>query len=194
MPVVARGKWFQGMPLIPWLAAKTTEGAHRDEHHRHAVPRARRCSPPSSRRRTTCRADRLNVGVGVRVDAGGVRRGQRARSSSPRRHGHVRETIEIMQGIWDVKNELFEYHGEFADFELSGFGHQPLQKPGPPIYFSGLQGPEARSAKRIAKYGLAGLDRHPGLARGHHAVEGRDGARAGRARPGLPRRSSTCAA
>ena len=49
----------------------------------------------------------------------------------------MRETIEIMQGIWT--NDLFEYHGEFADFPLSGFGHKPLQKPGPPIYFSGLK-------------------------------------------------------
>src|ERR1700760_2530499 len=23
LPVASRGKWFQGMPLIPWLAAKT---------------------------------------------------------------------------------------------------------------------------------------------------------------------------
>jgi alkanesulfonate monooxygenase SsuD/methylene tetrahydromethanopterin reductase-like flavin-dependent oxidoreductase (luciferase family) len=58
-----------------------------------------------------------------------------------------------MQGIWT--NDLFEYHGEFADFPLSGFGHKPLQKPGPPIYFSGLKDPK-RSAKRIAKYGLQG--------------------------------------
>jgi alkanesulfonate monooxygenase SsuD/methylene tetrahydromethanopterin reductase-like flavin-dependent oxidoreductase (luciferase family) len=65
----------------------------------------------------------------------------------------VRETIEIMQGIWN--NDLFEYHGEFADFPLSGFGHKPLQPGGPPIYFSGLKDPK-RSAKRIAKYGLQG--------------------------------------
>ena len=45
--------------------------------------------------------------------------------------------------------------GEFADFGLCGFGHKPLQKPGPPIYFSGLKDPK-RSAKRIAKYGLQG--------------------------------------
>lgn len=67
-----------------------------------------------------------------------------------RRHAHVRETIEIMQGIWS--NELFEHRGEFADFPLCGFGHKPIQQPGPPIYFSGLKD----SAKRIAKYGLQG--------------------------------------
>ncbi|HYB44362.1 MAG TPA: LLM class flavin-dependent oxidoreductase, partial [Candidatus Methylomirabilis sp.] len=25
LPVSSRGEWFQGMPLIPWLAAKTTK-------------------------------------------------------------------------------------------------------------------------------------------------------------------------
>src|SRR5215212_1125496 len=58
----------------------------------------------------------------------------------PRRHAHVRETIEIMQGIWS--NELFEYHGEFADFPSCGFGAKPLQKPHPPIFFSGLKDPK----------------------------------------------------
>jgi alkanesulfonate monooxygenase SsuD/methylene tetrahydromethanopterin reductase-like flavin-dependent oxidoreductase (luciferase family) len=71
----------------------------------------------------------------------------------PKRHTHVRETIEICKGIWS--NETFEYHGEFADFDPCGFGHQPLQKPHPPIYFSGLRDPK-RSANRVAKYDLAG--------------------------------------
>ena len=70
-----------------------------------------------------------------------------------RRHKHVRETIEIMQGIWT--NDVFEYHGEFADFERCGFGAKPVQKPHPPIFFSGLKDPK-RSANRIAKYGLSG--------------------------------------
>ncbi|MGZ4590416.1 MAG: LLM class flavin-dependent oxidoreductase, partial [Actinomycetes bacterium] len=25
MPVMAKGKWFQGWPLLPWLAARTTK-------------------------------------------------------------------------------------------------------------------------------------------------------------------------
>jgi len=33
MPVIARGEWFQGAPLIPWLAGEDHQGAHRDEHH-----------------------------------------------------------------------------------------------------------------------------------------------------------------
>jgi alkanesulfonate monooxygenase SsuD/methylene tetrahydromethanopterin reductase-like flavin-dependent oxidoreductase (luciferase family) len=64
----------------------------------------------------------------------------------------VRETIEIMQGIWT--NDLFEYHGEFADFDRCGFGAKPLQDP-MPIWFSGLKDPK-RSANRVAKYNLAG--------------------------------------
>ena len=70
----------------------------------------------------------------------------------PKKHKHVRETIEIMQGIWN--NELFEFHGEFADFDSCGFGHKPLQDP-LPIWFSGLKSAE-RSAQRISKYNLAG--------------------------------------
>jgi alkanesulfonate monooxygenase SsuD/methylene tetrahydromethanopterin reductase-like flavin-dependent oxidoreductase (luciferase family) len=66
---------------------------------------------------------------------------------------HVRETVEIMQGIW--ANDVFEYHGEFADFEPCGFGAKPLQQPHPPIFLSGLKDPK-RTASRVAKYGMAG--------------------------------------
>src|SRR4029078_7801917 len=71
----------------------------------------------------------------------------------PKRKKQGRGTIEIMQGIWT--NELFEYHGEFADFDPCGFGAKPVQKPHPPIYFSGLKDPKG-SANRVAKYDLAG--------------------------------------
>jgi alkanesulfonate monooxygenase SsuD/methylene tetrahydromethanopterin reductase-like flavin-dependent oxidoreductase (luciferase family) len=151
MPVVARGKWFQGMTLIPWLAAKTTKVrigmSIIDTPYRSPGVLAAELATQDH-----LSNGRLNVGVG----AGWMPEEFAAASVShlfPRRHAHVRETIEILQGIWS--NELFEYHGEFADFELAGFGHQPLQKPGPPIFFSGLKDP-ARSAKRIAKYGLQG--------------------------------------
>jgi alkanesulfonate monooxygenase SsuD/methylene tetrahydromethanopterin reductase-like flavin-dependent oxidoreductase (luciferase family) len=95
---------------------------------------------------------RLNVGIG----SGWMPEEFAASSAAhifPRRHAHVRETIEIMQGIWT--NDLFEYHGEFADFDRSGFGAKPVQKPHPPIFFSGLKDPK-RAAARIAKYGLSG--------------------------------------
>ena len=151
MPVIAKGKWFQGMTLIPWLAAKTTKVrigmSIIDTPYRAPAVLAAELATQDH-----LSNGRLNVGVG----SGWMPEEFAASSAThlfPRRHAHVRETIEIMQGIWS--NELFEYHGEFADFEPCGFGHQPVQKPGPPIYFSGLKDPK-RSAKRIAKYGLQG--------------------------------------
>jgi alkanesulfonate monooxygenase SsuD/methylene tetrahydromethanopterin reductase-like flavin-dependent oxidoreductase (luciferase family) len=95
---------------------------------------------------------RLNVAVG----SGWMPEEFAAASAAhifPKRHKHVRETLEIMQGIWT--NETFSYHGEFADFEPSGFGAKPVQQPHPPIFFSGLKDAK-RSASRIAKYGLSG--------------------------------------
>lgn len=151
MPVAARGEWFQGYPLIPWLAAKTTKlrvgMSIIDTPYRSPGVLATELATIDH-----LAGGRLNVGVG----SGWMPEEFAAASAThlyPRRHAHVRETIEIMQGVWT--NELFEYHGEFADFELCGFGHKPLQKPGPPIYFSGLKDAK-RSAKRIAKYGLQG--------------------------------------
>ncbi|MGZ4495718.1 MAG: LLM class flavin-dependent oxidoreductase [Nocardioides sp.] len=151
MPVMAKGKWFQGWPLLPWLAARTSKVrigmSITDTPYRSPGVFAAECATIDH-----LSGGRLNVGVG----AGWMPEEFAAASAAhlfPRRHAHVRETIEICQGIW--ANELFEYHGEFADFEPSGFGHQPLQKPGPPIYFSGLKDPK-RSATRVAKYGLKG--------------------------------------
>jgi acyl-CoA synthetase (AMP-forming)/AMP-acid ligase II len=95
---------------------------------------------------------RVNVGVG----SGWMPEEFAAASASqifPKRHKHVFETIEIMQGVWT--NDLFEYHGEFADFDRCGFGAKPVEKPHPPIFFCGLKDP-TRSANRISKYGLAG--------------------------------------
>ena len=151
LPVSARGQWLHGMPLIPWLAAKTTKVrigmSIIDTPYR----------APGVLAGEIATVDHLSNGrVNVGVGAGWMPEEFAASSAThlfPRRHAHLRETIEICQGIW--QNETFEYHGEFADFEPSGFGHQPLQKPHPPIYFSGLKDAK-RSAKRVAKYGLAG--------------------------------------
>jgi alkanesulfonate monooxygenase SsuD/methylene tetrahydromethanopterin reductase-like flavin-dependent oxidoreductase (luciferase family) len=151
MPVQARGEWFQGYPLLPYLAAKTTKlrigMSIIDTPYRSPGVLATELATIDH-----LAGGRLNVGVG----SGWMPEEFAAASAThlfPRRHGHVRETIEIMQGVWS--NDIFEYHGEFADFEPCGFGHKPLQKPGPPIYFSGLKDPK-RSAKRISKYGLQG--------------------------------------
>jgi alkanesulfonate monooxygenase SsuD/methylene tetrahydromethanopterin reductase-like flavin-dependent oxidoreductase (luciferase family) len=151
MPVESRGKWFQGWPLLPWLAARTEKVrigmSITDTPYRAPAVFAAECATIDH-----LSNGRLNVGVG----AGWMPEEFDAASAThlfPRRHAHVRETIEICQGVW--QNEIFEYHGEFADFAPSGFGHQPLQQPGPPIYFSGLKDPK-RSARRVSKYGLAG--------------------------------------
>ncbi len=151
MPVEARGNWLQGWPLIPWLAAKTqkvrigmsiTETPYRS---------------PGVLAAEIATVDQLSNGrVNVGVGSGWMPEEFAAASAShifPKRHKHVRETIEIMQGIWT--NDVFEYHGEFADFDRCGFGAKPVQSPHPPIYFSGLKDPK-RSASRIAKYGLSG--------------------------------------
>jgi len=62
---------------------------------------------------------RINVGVG----SGWMPEEFAAASAAhiyKKRNKHVRETIEVMQGVW--MNDLFEYHGEFADFPKCGFG------------------------------------------------------------------------
>ena len=151
LPVAARGQWLHGMPLIPWLAAKTTKVrigmSIIDTPYR----------APGVLAGEIATVDHLSNGrVNVGIGAGWMPEEFAAASATdkfPRRHRHVRETIEIRQGIWT--NDLFEYHGEFADFEPCGFGAKPLQDPHPPIFFSGLKDPK-RSADRIAKYGLAG--------------------------------------
>jgi alkanesulfonate monooxygenase SsuD/methylene tetrahydromethanopterin reductase-like flavin-dependent oxidoreductase (luciferase family) len=151
MPVSARGEFLQGMPLIPWLAAKTTKArigmSIIDTPYR----------SPGVLAAELATIDHLSNGrLNVAVGAGWMPEEFAACSVPelfPRRHAHVRETIEIMQGIWT--NDLFEYHGEFADFEPSGFGAKPVQQPHPPIFFSGLKDAK-RAARRVAKYGLAG--------------------------------------
>ena len=151
LPVSARGQWLQGYPLIPWLAAKTSKVrigmSITDTPYRAPGVLATELATIDH-----LSNGRLNVGVG----AGWMPEEFAASSAShiyPKRHKHVRETIEIMQGIWT--NEVFEYHGEFADFDPCGFGAKPVQDPHPPIFMSGLKDPK-RSADRIAKYNLSG--------------------------------------
>lgn len=150
LPVSSRGQWLQGMPLIPWLAARTS----RLRIGMSIIDTPYRAPGVLAAEMATVdhlSNGRLNVGVG----SGWMPEEFAASSAThifPKRHKHVRETIEIMQGIWN--NEVFEYHGEFADFERCGFGAKPLQDP-LPIFFSGLKDP-ARAAKRVSKYGLAG--------------------------------------
>src|ERR1700691_1874683 len=117
LPVSARGQWLQGAPLIPWLAAKTSKVrigmSIIDTPFRSPGVLAAELATIDH-----LSNGRLNVGIG----SGWMPEEFAAASATnlfPRRHAHVRETIEIMQGVWN--NDLFEYHGEFADFPLSGF-------------------------------------------------------------------------
>ena len=152
LPVSSRGQWLQGMPLLPWLAAKTTKVrigmSITDTPYRAPGVLATEIATIDQ-----LSNGRVNVGVGFRLDARGVRRRERhahlpeaATSTSARRSRSCRAS---------GPNDLFEYHGEFADFDRCGFGAKPVQQPHPPIFFSGLKDPK-RSASRIAKYGLAG--------------------------------------
>jgi alkanesulfonate monooxygenase SsuD/methylene tetrahydromethanopterin reductase-like flavin-dependent oxidoreductase (luciferase family) len=149
--VASRGQWFQGFPLIPWLAAKTSKV----RIGMSIIDTPFRAPGVLAAELATIdhlSNGRLNVGLG----AGWMPEEFAAASAAhifPKRHKHVRETIEVLQGVW--ANEHFEYHGEFADFDLCGFGAKPLQQPRPPIFMSGLKDP-LRSAKRITKYDLDG--------------------------------------
>ncbi|RPA58542.1 LLM class flavin-dependent oxidoreductase [Gordonia oryzae] len=151
LPVSSRGEFLQGFPLLPWLAAKTSKVrigmSIIDTPYR----------APGVLAAELATIDHLSNGrLNVAVGSGWMPEEFAAASAGhifPRRHQHLRETIEILQGIW--ANEVFEYHGEFADFGPSGFGAKPLQAPRPPMYFSGLKDAK-RAAKRVAKYGLDG--------------------------------------
>ncbi|WP_018331036.1 LLM class flavin-dependent oxidoreductase [Actinomycetospora chiangmaiensis] len=151
LPVESTGNWLQGFPLIPWLAAKTSKV----RIGMSIIDTPFRAPGVLAAELATIdhlSNGRLNVGVG----SGWMPEEFAAASAAhifPKRHKHVRESIEIMQGVW--ANEHFEYHGEFADFEPAGFGAKPVQQPRPPIFMSGLKDP-LRSAKRITKYDLDG--------------------------------------
>lgn len=149
IPVNSRGGFFQGPPLIPWLAAKTSKirigmSVVNTPYRAPAVMAADYATIDQLSN------GRLNVGIG---SGWMVEEFETVGANFARRHAHVRETLDIFRGAWD--NELFSYHGEFADFGPVGFGVKPVQAGGPPIYFSGLKNPEI-SAKRIAKYNLHG--------------------------------------
>jgi alkanesulfonate monooxygenase SsuD/methylene tetrahydromethanopterin reductase-like flavin-dependent oxidoreductase (luciferase family) len=129
-------------------SGQDVEVPDRHEHHRYAIP-------PGVFAAELATVDHLSNGRLNGVGAGWMPEEFAASSAThifPKRHKHVRETIEIMQEIWT--NDLFEYHGEFADFDRCGFGVKLLQDPYPPIFFSGLKDPK-RAANRIGKYKLA---------------------------------------
>ncbi len=103
LPVSSRGEWYQGWPLIPWLAAKTSKVrigmSIIDTPYRAPGVLAAELATVDH-----LSNGRLNVGIG----SGWMPEEFAASSAAhlfPRRHAHVRETIEIMQGIWG--NDIF---------------------------------------------------------------------------------------
>jgi len=151
MPVPSRGEFLQGMPLIPYLAAKTKKVrigmSLIDTPYR----------APGVLAAEIATWDHLAQGrVNVALGSGWMPEEFEAASAThiyDKRNKHVVETIEILKGVWT--NDLFEYHGEFANFEKCGFGAKPIQKPHPPIFLGGLKDAK-RLASRVAKYDLSG--------------------------------------
>src|SRR4029434_5078476 len=96
LPVSSRGEWFQGWPLIPWLAAKTSKVrigmSITDTPYRAPGVLAAELATVDH-----LSNGRLNVGVG----AGWMPEEFAASSAAhifPKRHKHVRETIKSVQG------------------------------------------------------------------------------------------------
>ena len=161
LPVSSRGEFLQGMPLIPWLAAKT---------QKLRIGMSIIDTPfrsPGVLAAELATIDNLSHGrLNVAVGSGWMPEEFAAASAThlfKRRHAHVRETIEIMKGIWT--NDVFEYHGEFADFEPSGFGAKASPEATPSSVLQRPQGREAFGASRCQIRNV-GLDRYPGFTRG----------------------------
>ncbi|RLA57513.1 MAG: LLM class flavin-dependent oxidoreductase [Gammaproteobacteria bacterium] len=151
LPVKSTGEWLQGLPLVPYLAA-ITKKVRLGTSIIVTPYRAPGVLAAEISTLDQLSGGRINVGVGTgwmkeEFEAAG------AAHIFGKKNKHVRETIEIMQGVWT--NDLFEYDGEFSSFQKCGFGAKPVQKPHPPIFFGGLLKPET-TAQRIVKYGLAG--------------------------------------
>lgn len=151
LPVSSRGQFFHGMPLIPYLSAVTKKirlgtSIIVTPYRAPGVLAAELATVDN-----LC-GGRLNVGVG----SGWMPEEFEVANASHlfnKKIKHVRETIEVMQGVWT--QELFEFDGEFSSFQKCGFGIKPVQKPHPPIYFGGMLKPEV-AAQRITQYGLKG--------------------------------------
>jgi alkanesulfonate monooxygenase SsuD/methylene tetrahydromethanopterin reductase-like flavin-dependent oxidoreductase (luciferase family) len=151
LPVISRGEFFDGYPLIPYLAAITK----RVRLGMSVMNTPYR--PPAVVAAEIAVWDHLSGGrINVGVGSGWMIEEFQATGAGhlhPKRNKHVLEAIEVYKGIWT--NELFEYHGEFVSFQKCGFGAKPVQKPHPPLYYGGILD-HKRAARAITKYGLKG--------------------------------------
>ena len=160
LPVSSRGEWYQGWPLIPWLAAKTQKVrigmSITDTPYRAPGVLAAELATVDH-----LSNGRLNVGIG----AGWMPEEFAASSAShifPKRHKHVRETIEIMQGIWT--NEPVRVPRRVRRLRPVRVRRQADPGAAPADLVQRAQGPEAlRQPGREVR--PVGLDRHPGHAR-----------------------------
>lgn len=151
LPVSSHAEYLHAMPLVPYLAAITKKirigtSVIVTPFRAPAVMAAEMATWDHLSR------GRINVGIGSgwmpeefeTANAGHL---------YAKRNLHVRETIEIMKGIWT--QPLFEYHGELNSFQKCGFGVKPVQRPHPPIFFGGIGKPDI-AADFVTKYGLQG--------------------------------------
>lgn len=151
LPVSSHAEYLHAMPLVPYLAAITKKirigtSVIVTPFRAPAVMAAEMATWDHLAR------GRINVGIG----SGWMPEEFETACAGhlyAKRNTHVRETIEIMQGIWT--QPLFEYHGELNSFQKCGFGVKPVQRPHPPIFFGGI-GKADIAAQMVSKYGLQG--------------------------------------
>ena len=151
LPVSSRGEFLQGMPLIPWLAAKTSRlriGMSITD-----TPFRAPGGGGGVRHIDHLSGGRLNVGVG----SGWMPEEFAAASVAhifPRRHKHVRETIEVIQG--DLGERAVRVpRGVRRLRAAAGSGPSRCSSRTRRSTSAGSRIRSA-SATRIAKYGLSG--------------------------------------
>ena len=189
MPVISRGEWFQGMTLIPWLAAKT----HKirigmsiiDTPYRApgcAGRRTRHPGPPVQR--STERGRRF------RLDARGVRRRERHRRVPPPSRARPRDDRDHARHLDQRPVRIPRRVRRLRAMRVRS---QAAAEATPADLLQRAERPEAlRAAHRQVR--TLRLDRDPGLSGGDHPLAHRDraGTRArSAARCPTP---STCAA
>ena len=133
LPVSARGKWFQGWPLIPWLAAKTSKCrigmSITDTPYRSPGVFAAEIATVDH-----LSGGRVNVGIG----AGWKEDEYRAYGYEFPRTGirieQLEDTLEIMTRLWNEDGPV-SYHGKH--YHVENAYCVPRPDPAPPIMVGG---------------------------------------------------------